>query len=85
MQTTPARFSRTLPLLVLLSGSNLTAGIAGPSISGFKANLCVTEGTIDSLPGQRLAVDVAKMRAYVNAYTPPEAQARFTYLGLDTQ
>src|SRR6202012_4890325 len=36
---------------------------------------------VDPLPGQRLAVDFAKMRAYVNAYTPPLAQARFTYLG----
>jgi hypothetical protein len=41
----------------------------------------VTEGTIEPLAGQRLAVDVAKMRAYVNAYSQPEAQARFTYLG----
>jgi hypothetical protein len=41
----------------------------------------VTEGTIDELPLQRLAVDVAKMRAYVHAYTQPEAEARFTYLG----
>jgi hypothetical protein len=46
-----------------------------------KANLCVTEGTIDQQPGQPLSVNVSKMRAYVNAYTQPEAQARFTYLG----
>jgi hypothetical protein len=74
---------RPLPALtlLLLSGSNLTAG-SQPHLSPVsKANLCVTEGAIDSLPGQRLAVDVAKMRAYVNAYTQPEAQARFTYLG----
>jgi hypothetical protein len=67
--------------LVLLSGSNQTAGSQAHLSPISKANLCVTEGTIDSLPGQRLAVDVAKMRAYVNAYTLPEAQARFTYLG----
>jgi hypothetical protein len=46
-----------------------------------KANLCVTEGTIDQQPGQPLSVNVSKMRAYVNAYTQPEAEARFTYLG----
>jgi hypothetical protein len=67
--------------LLLLSGSNLTAGSQAHLSPVSKANLCVTEGTIDALPGQRLAVDVAKMRAYVNAYTQPEAEARFTYLG----
>jgi hypothetical protein len=74
---------RPLPAyaLLLLGGSNLTAG-AQPHLSPVsKSDLCVTEGTVDPLPGQRLAVDVAKMRAYVNAYTPPLAQARFTYLG----
>jgi hypothetical protein len=46
-----------------------------------KANLCVTEGTIDQQPGQPLSVNVSKMRAYVNASTQPVAEARFTYLG----
>jgi hypothetical protein len=46
-----------------------------------KANLCVTERTIDQQPGQPLSINVSKMRAYVNAYTQPEAEARFTYLG----
>ena len=36
---------------------------------------------IDPLPDGRLSVNVAKMRAYVNAYTQPVAQLRFTYLG----
>ena len=66
--------------LVLLSGSNLTAGSQlTPPVS--KSNLCVTEGAIEELPGQRLTVNVAKMRAYVNAYTQPLAEMRFTYLG----
>jgi hypothetical protein len=67
--------------LLLLGGSNLTAGSQAHLSPVSKADLCVTEGTIDPLPGQRLAIDVAKMRAYVNAYTRPLAQARFTYLG----
>src|ERR1700733_7328333 len=46
-----------------------------------RANLCVTEGTIEELPRQRLSVSVPKMRAYVNAYTQPVAEVRFTYLG----
>jgi hypothetical protein len=74
---------RSLPALafILLSGSNLTAGSQAHLSPVSRANLCVTEGTVNPLPGQRLAVDVAKMRAYVNAYTQPEAEARFTYLG----
>jgi len=74
---------RPLPAfaLLLLSGSNLTAGSQADLSPVSRADLCVTEGTIDELPLQRLAVDVAKMRAYVHAYTQPEAEARFTYLG----
>jgi hypothetical protein len=67
--------------LLLLTGLTLTAASQPHLSTVSKANLCVTEGTIDSLAGERLAVDVAKMRAYVNAYTQPEVQARFTYLG----
>ncbi len=46
-----------------------------------RANLCVTEGAIAELPGARLAVSVPKMRAYLNAPTPPVVEAQFTYLG----
>jgi hypothetical protein len=46
-----------------------------------RANLCVTEGSIEELPGQRLSVSVPKMRAYVNAFTQPVAEVHFTYLG----
>jgi hypothetical protein len=46
-----------------------------------RANLCVTEGAIEALPGPRLAVSVPKMRAYVNAFTPQMVEAHFTYLG----
>jgi hypothetical protein len=46
-----------------------------------RANLCVTEGAIEELPGGRLSVSVPKMRAYVNAVTTQEVEAHFTYLG----
>jgi hypothetical protein len=46
-----------------------------------KADLCVTEGAIEDLPGGRLSVSVPKMRAYLNAATPQEVAVRFTYLG----
>jgi hypothetical protein len=62
-------------------------GVAAAPPSGNKlspvsrANLCVTEGAIEELPGQRLAVSVPKMRAYLNALTPQSVEADFTYLG----
>jgi hypothetical protein len=70
--------------LILLIASTPGAGsqsLGTPSLPISKANLCVTEGTIEELQGHRLAVSVPKMRAYVNAYTPQVAEARFTYLG----
>jgi hypothetical protein len=41
----------------------------------------VTEGAVEDAPGRRLSVHVAKMRAYVNSYTEPVAEVRFTYRG----
>lgn len=70
--------------LVLLSSANLTAGsqsMGSRLMPVSRPNLCITEGSIDLLPGQRLSVNVAKMRAYVEAYTQPVAEVRFTYLG----
>jgi hypothetical protein len=73
----------SIVVLVLLSESTLSAGPpAGTRLTPVsKANLCVTEGSIEETPDHRLSVNVAKMRAYVNAYTQPEAQVQFTYLG----
>ncbi|MGO9950094.1 MAG: hypothetical protein ACLPWG_25045 [Steroidobacteraceae bacterium] len=64
--------------------------LAGPCIAGSttlphgvsRADLCVTEGTINELPGSSgLTVDSPKMRAYVNAEPVQSIEARFTYLG----
>jgi hypothetical protein len=66
--------------LILLSASGSQC-LWSQSQPVSKANLCVTEGAIEELPGYRLAVSVPKMRAYVNAYTQPAAEVRFTYLG----
>jgi hypothetical protein len=46
-----------------------------------KSELCVSEGTVDELSSGRLSVAVPKMRAYVNAFTPPEVDVHFTYQG----
>jgi hypothetical protein len=71
-------------VLVLLSESTLNAGPLSPGTQlapVSKANLCVTEGSIEETPDHRLSVNVARMRAYVNAYTQLVAQVQFTYLG----
>jgi hypothetical protein len=68
--------------IVLLTGlSPKTNSQSTHLVPVSKANLCVTEGTIDQQPGHPLSVNVSKMRAYFNAYTQPLAEARFTYLG----
>lgn len=46
-----------------------------------RVNLCVTEGAIEELPGQKLSVSVPKMRAYLNLFTPQLVEAHFKYLG----
>ena len=46
-----------------------------------RSGLCITEGSIEELPGGRLSVHVPKMRAYLNQSTPQDVEARFTYLG----
>jgi hypothetical protein len=50
-------------------------------VTVLRADLCVTEGAVEELPGGKLSVAVPKMRAYLNAFTPPEVDVHFTYLG----
>jgi hypothetical protein len=45
------------------------------------AKLCVTEGAIESASGNRMSVNVPKMRAFVTMATAQEVEAHFTYLG----
>jgi hypothetical protein len=71
-------------VLIFLNSLSLGAGAESPRTSlrlVSRANLCVTEGTIEQLPGERLSVNVPKMRAYVNALTPQIVEAQFVYLG----
>ncbi len=46
-----------------------------------RSDLCVTEGAVETLHGQRVSVDVPKMRAYVTRRTAEMIEVRFTYLG----
>jgi hypothetical protein len=43
--------------------------------------LCVTQGTLEELPGQRFAINAPKMRAFVNQWTLQTVAAHITYLG----
>ena len=70
--------------MILLGGWILNADAQSPRSRWMlvsKTNLCVTEGSIEDLPGQQLSVNVPKMRAYVNSFTEPAAEVHFTYLG----
>lgn len=46
-----------------------------------RSKLCITEGEIRQLSGNRLSVAVPKMRAFVTDPTLQEVEARFKYLG----
>ncbi len=46
-----------------------------------RADLCVTEGDIETAAGGWLSVNVPKMRAYLNVSTPPYVEVHFKYLG----
>lgn len=71
----------------IVSVASLFCGIVpanAPASAWFSAsrrNLCVTEGAIEEAAGNRLSVNVPKVRAYVNTWTAQAVEARFTYLG----
>jgi hypothetical protein len=71
-------------VLILLGGASFLS-VSAASVNRLelvsRGQLCVTEGTLEDAPGGGLVVNVPKMRAYVNALTPPSVEAQFTYLG----
>jgi hypothetical protein len=71
------------PLLIVAASSLCAVSHSADSrlTPASRADLCVTEGALEQLPGHRLSVAVPKMRAYLAAATPQIVEARFTYLG----
>jgi hypothetical protein len=68
----------------LLSSAMLGVVFAQPGGNWFtvdRGSLCVTEGTVEKAPGDRLSVAVPKMRAYINAHTSQSIEVHFTYRG----
>jgi len=67
----------------VLLGFNTRRG-AEPSSDWFSVphrKLCVTEGAIEQASGNRMSVNLPKMRAFVTAATTQDVEARFTYFG----
>jgi hypothetical protein len=54
---------------------------AGDWFTVIHSDLCVTEGTIEKAAGDRMSVDVPKMRAYVTAPSAQSIEIRFRYDG----
>jgi len=68
-------------LTAIMLGATFAQAPDGNWFAVGRASLCVTEGTIQKAAGDRLSVDVPKMRAYVNAHTSQSIEVRFTYRG----
>jgi hypothetical protein len=63
-------------------GVGVASGSPGLPHNVSRADLCVTEGTIDETAGSsRFTVDSPKMRAFVNAKPVQSIETRFIYLG----
>jgi len=83
MRTTGYRWGFATVAALALVFAALTTGRAadvGLTTVG-RSDLCVTEGAVEARQGQRLSVDVPKMRAYVTRRTAEVIEVRFTYLG----
>ncbi len=81
MQKRQGLCSRTLFLLCALCLGAAFGSTRNRLIPVSRANICVTEGAIEELPGEQLLINVPKMRAYLNEFTPQSVEAHFTYLG----
>jgi hypothetical protein len=75
-----------LAAFLVLLGFNIRKGAEPPSkwFSVPHAKLCVTEGAIAQASGNRMFVNVPKMRAFVTVATTQDVEAHFTYLGKTT-
>jgi hypothetical protein len=71
----------TLLFALLLAGAASAQSRPGEWITMTPADFCVTEGSVEKGPGDRLSVNVPKVRAYVSRATAPSAEVRFRYIG----
>jgi hypothetical protein len=76
-----ANFMLTACFLLFASHTRIQALSSANWISVPHAKLCVTEGAVEPTSGNRLSVNVPKMRAFVTIPATQEVEADFTYLG----
>jgi hypothetical protein len=76
-----ANFILTAGFLLFASHTQIRALSSANWISVPHAKLCVTEGAVEPTSGNRLSVNVPKMRAFVTIPATQEVEADFTYLG----
>jgi hypothetical protein len=68
-------------LIPFVLGAAFAQAPAGNWFTVRRGSMCVTEGAIVETAGDRLQVNVPKMRAYVNTWTSQSIELRFTYRG----
>jgi hypothetical protein len=81
MVRTPASFILAAGFILLASNARTGDQPSANWLSVPHGKLCVTEGAIGQASGNRLAVNVSKMRAFVTVATTQDVEAHFTYLG----
>ncbi len=74
-------FCARVLLIPFVLGAAFAQAPAGNWFRVRRGSLCVTEGTIGETAGDRLSVNVPKMRAYVNTWASQAIELRFTYGG----
>ncbi len=84
MKTLAERILKHGLLFAIFLGVAHPQGIGKKFVVG-RGSLCVTEGAIDKAAGDRLSVNVPKMRAYVNTWVSQLVEVHFTYLGATAQ
>jgi hypothetical protein len=77
----PANFILAVCFLLFVSNARMGALPSINWLSVPQAKLCVTEGAIEQSSGNRMSVNVPKMRAFVTVASMQEIEAHFTYLG----
>jgi hypothetical protein len=81
METLPGRCLAVGLFTLIACGTNFSQAAPGAWLTVDRDNLCVTEGAIQKASGERLRVDVPKMRSYATVATAQSAEVRFTYSG----
>lgn len=69
----------------ILSSCNRASPAGGKLTPVSRSALCVTEGAVGDLSGQRFSVNVPKVRAFLTEQTQQDIEAQFKYLGATDQ